>query len=91
MSHSRCILSFDLIGENQNKRFYVKEIVLPLIFADVIFRREKSDNRKYVCSLQPSFVGTVTKIKINPLSFKHLLSILTPIIKWRLFDHLLKS
>ena len=27
MSHSSCILSFVLIGENQNKRFYVTEIV----------------------------------------------------------------
>ena len=26
-SHSSCILSFDLIGEHQNKRFYVTEIV----------------------------------------------------------------
>ena len=34
MSHSSCILSFDLIGEHQNKRFYATEIVWSLIFAD---------------------------------------------------------
>ena len=32
-----CILSFDRIGQRQNKRFYVTEIVLPLGFADAIF------------------------------------------------------
>ena len=51
-SHSNCILSFDLIGQHQNKRFYVTEIVLPLGFADAIFRRDRSDNRKYVCCSQ---------------------------------------
>ena len=79
MSHSSCILSFVLIGENQNKRFYVTEIVLPLIFTALFFRRERSDKVKYVCSSQASVVGTVTKIKINPLSFKHLLSIKLPL------------
>ena len=53
-SHSRCILSFDLISQGQNERFYVTEIVLLLRFADIIFRRERSDNRKYVCCLQAS-------------------------------------
>ena len=47
MSHSRCNLSFDLIGEHQNKRLYVTEIILSLMFADVFFRRERSDDRKY--------------------------------------------
>ena len=51
-SHSSGILSFDLIGQHQNKRFYVTEIVLPLGFADAIFRRERSDDRKYVCRSQ---------------------------------------
>ena len=51
-SHSSCILSYDLIGQHQNKRFYVTEIVWPLGFADVIFRRERSDDRKYVCCSQ---------------------------------------
>ena len=37
MSHSRCILSFDLIDKHQNKRFYVMETVLLLAFSDVIF------------------------------------------------------
>ena len=51
-SHSSCIISFDLIGQGQNKRFYVKEIVLPLRFADSIFRRERSEDWKYVCCPQ---------------------------------------
>ena len=34
------------------KRFYVSEIVLPLEFADVIFRSERRDDRKYVCGSQ---------------------------------------
>ena len=36
MSHSSCILTFDVIGEHQNKSFYVTEIVLSLVFADII-------------------------------------------------------
>ena len=52
MNHSSCILTFDLIGEHQNKSFYVTEIVLSLVFADVIFRRERSDDQKCVCSSQ---------------------------------------
>ena len=55
-SHSSCILSFDLIGLHQNKRFYVTEIVLPLGFADAIFRRERSDDRKCVCCSQANAV-----------------------------------
>ena len=51
-SHSSCIISFDLIGQGQNKRFYVKEIVLPLRFADIIFGRERSEDWKYVCCPQ---------------------------------------
>ena len=51
-SHSSCSLSFDLIGLHQNKRFYVTEIVLSLGFADAIFRRERSDDRKCVCGSQ---------------------------------------
>ena len=47
-------MTFDLIGEHQNKSFYVTEIILPLMFADVIFRRERSDDRKYVCGSQAS-------------------------------------
>ena len=60
-SHSSRILSFDLIGQHQNKRFYVTEIVLPLWFADVIFRRERSDDRKYVCCSQASSKGANKK------------------------------
>ena len=51
-SHSNCILSFDLIGQHRNKRFYVTEIVLQLGFTDAIFRRERSDDRKCVCCSQ---------------------------------------
>ena len=51
-SHLSCILSFDLVGQHQNKRFYVTEIVLPLRFADAIFRRERSDDRKCNCCSQ---------------------------------------
>ena len=51
-SHSSCILSFDLIGQHQNKRFYGTKIVLPLAVADAIFRRERSDDRKCVCCSQ---------------------------------------
>ena len=51
-SRSSCIISFDLIGQRQNKRFYVTEIVLPLGFADIIFRRERSEDWKYVCCPQ---------------------------------------
>ena len=57
-SHSSCILSFDLIGLHQNKRFYVTEIVLPLGFADAIFWRERSDDRKCVCCSQAMFTPT---------------------------------
>ena len=52
MSHSSCILTFDLIGEHQNKSFHVTEIVSSLVFADVIFRRERSDDQRCVCSSQ---------------------------------------
>ena len=48
-SHSSCILSLDLIGQHQSKKFYVTDIVLLLRFIDVIFRRERSDNWKYIC------------------------------------------
>jgi len=51
-NHLSCILSFALIGQHQNKRFYVTEIVLPLKFTGAIFWREKSDDRKCVCCSQ---------------------------------------
>ena len=51
-------IAFDLIGQHQNKRFHVTEIVLPLGFADAIFRRERSDDRKCVCCSQ----ANVTRI-----------------------------
>ena len=44
-SHSSSVLSFDLTGQHQNKRFYVTEIILLLWFADTIFQRERSDDR----------------------------------------------
>ena len=34
------------------QKVYVTEIVLSLMFADVIFRRERNDYRKYVCGSQ---------------------------------------
>lgn len=79
MSHSSCILSFVLIDENQNERFYVTEIVFAAHIRSPFFRRERSNDVKYICGSQASVVGTVTKIKINPLSFKHLLSIKLPL------------
>ena len=51
-SHLSCILSFDLTGQHQHKMFYVTEIVLPLGFADAIFQRKRSDDRKCVCCSQ---------------------------------------
>ena len=41
-------LSFNLLGPLPNKRFYVTEIVLQLELANVTFRAERNDNRKYV-------------------------------------------
>ena len=35
-SHSSCILSLDLIGQHQSKKFYVTDIVLLLRFIDII-------------------------------------------------------
>ena len=62
-SHSSCILSFDLIGQHQNKRLYVTEIVLPLGFADAIFRKERNDDRKCVCCSQATFIRPVLNIE----------------------------
>ena len=45
MSHSSCILTFDLIGEHQNKSFYVTEIVSSLVFADVFFGGREATTR----------------------------------------------
>ena len=45
------------ILSSDNKRFYVTEIVLPLWFADAIFRRERSNDRKCVCSSQATNHG----------------------------------
>ena len=64
MSHSKCILSFDLIGEHQSKRFYVREIVLSLMFADVIFRRERGDDRKYVCGPQATIAFKIEQMRV---------------------------
>ena len=46
--HSNFILSCNLIGQRENKSFYVTEIVFWLGFAGVIFGGT-SDRRKYVC------------------------------------------
>ena len=58
-SHSSCILSFDLTGQHQNKRFNVTEIVFLVGFADVISRRERSDDRKYVCCSRATFSSAI--------------------------------
>ena len=42
VDHSSFILSCNLIGKRENKSGYVTEIVLPLGYADVIFRRRES-------------------------------------------------
>ena len=69
-SHSSCILSFDLIGQHQNKRFYVTEIVLPLGFADAIFRRERSDDRKCVCCSQAKFTQDCKQLNKTTETYK---------------------
>ena len=42
VDHSSFILSCKLIGQRENKSFYVMKIVLRLGYADVIFRRRES-------------------------------------------------
>ena len=42
VDHSSVILSCNLIGQRENKSFYVTEIVLRLGYADVIFRPRES-------------------------------------------------
>ena len=64
MSHSKCILSFDLIGEHQSKRVYVREIVLSFKFADVIFRRERGDDRKYVCGSLATIAFKIEQMRV---------------------------
>ena len=88
-SHSSCILSFDLIGQHQNKRFYVTEIVWLLGFSDAIFRRERSDDRKCVCCSQATQIWVVLLIGhlhndvillLRPESFSFFLSYLHLVI-----------
>ena len=61
-------LSFNLIGQLLNKRFYVTEIVLQLELADVTFRAERNDNRKYVC-VRRLAVGLLFVKQIPPDSY----------------------
>ena len=74
-NHLSCILSFDLIGEYQNKRSYVTEIILLLMFANVIFWRKRSDDWTYVCGLQASPNTAARKKRENlllkPISRSH--------------------
>ena len=42
VDHSSFILSCNLTGQRENKSRYVTEIVLPLGYADVIFRRREA-------------------------------------------------
>ena len=99
-SHSSCILSFDLIGQHQNKRFYVTEIVWLLEFADAIFRRERSDDRKCVCCLQATQTWVVLLIGHlhndvillpRPESFSFFISYLHLVIPWGLNNKSAKS
>ena len=62
------LLSLRNIGLHQNKRFYVTEIVLPLGFADAIFRRERSDDRKCVCGSQARSRRTPNTANRNPVT-----------------------
>ena len=41
VDHSSFILTCNLIGQRENKSRYATEIVLPLGYADVIFRRKE--------------------------------------------------
>ena len=43
--------------------FVFTEIVLPLGFADAIFRRERSDDRKCVCCSQATVVTAIFKTR----------------------------
>ena len=51
---SNIFLSLNFIGRVKKKRNDIMEIVLQLEFADTIFRRERSDDRKCVCCSQAS-------------------------------------
>ena len=68
-SHSSFILSFALIGQHQNKRFHVTEIVLLPGFTDVIFQRERSEDWKYVCGSQARFLLVHDCLKRVIISF----------------------
>ena len=65
-SHLSCILSFDLIDQHQNKRFYNTEIVLLLGFADTIFWRERSDDLKCVCCSQATSIYSPVMLHLSP-------------------------
>ena len=58
------------------------EIVLSVGFTDVIFRRERSDNRKYVCRSHASIVCTLLTalpILVNGPFLKYVaIKLLTP-------------
>ena len=45
--------------------FYVTEIVLSLGFADAIFRRERSDDRKCVCASQARVTDDGTAVSLS--------------------------
>ena len=57
-------LSCILIGQQENKSSCITEIVLPLGFADAIFRRERSDDRKCVCASQAR-VGSMPRLTVS--------------------------
>ena len=57
---SNIFLSLSFIGRVKKKRNDITEIVLQLEFADAIFRRERSDDRKCVCRSQASTAPLVS-------------------------------
>ena len=52
------------------QKVYVTEIVLLLGFVDVIFRRERSDDRKYVCASQANKFSRAFRIWFQNNEFK---------------------
>ena len=73
--HSNFILSCNLIGQRENKSFYVTEIVFWLGFAGVIFGGT-SDRRKYVCVLRLAS-GRISEFSKDSLHVTNPLSVST--------------
>ena len=58
---SNIFLSLNFMGRVKKKRNDITEIVLQLEFADAIFRRERSDDRKCVFRSQASTAPLVSQ------------------------------